>query len=416
MTRLSLDETSWLIDGKPVNVGSPAEGLLTNVRMVNAVFEDVGGQAATHLPADFDSNANTARFIDQIPRYAAHGVNAFTLSMQGGMPGYEGAVNSAFNADGSLRPAYLDRVDRVIRAAGDSGCGVILSCLYQRQHSHARALLNRRAIDAAVANTAAWVVAQGFAHVVLEIANEFAHAGYANWPDGEWLRSPQGQVELIATARAAAPDLLVSTSGMGSGTAAAHIAEAVDFLIIHFNNTANADIPARIAAAKDYGKAVVCNEDDKTGATGAEAARLSIAHGVGWGFMHKEQNQSAPFAFDGPEDDPDVYDMLKQLTTPGGCLAPSTSAAAFALITQPRDGDRFAVDTAIDIIVDINGVQPGYTVALGAGDFTIGRLDRAPWTFSWTAAPLGGHDLVATVYDASGVEVARSRPVDIVVG
>ena len=117
MTHLSIHNTRWHIDGAPVNAESPAEGLLVNVRMVNSAFEDAGPQAAAHLSPDFDPDANTARFVARIPHYASHGINAFTISLQGGMPGYEGAVNSAFNADGSLRPAYLDRVARVIRAA-----------------------------------------------------------------------------------------------------------------------------------------------------------------------------------------------------------------------------------------------------------------------------------------------------------
>ena len=54
-----------------------------NVRMVNSVFEDRG-------KPDFDPEANTDRFLRQVPDYAAHGVNAFTLCLQGGMPGYEG--------------------------------------------------------------------------------------------------------------------------------------------------------------------------------------------------------------------------------------------------------------------------------------------------------------------------------------
>ena len=37
-----------------------------------------------------------------------------------------------------------------------------------------------------------------------------------------------------------------------------------------------------IEASKAYGKPVVCNEDDKIGPVGAEAARLSILSGAGW--------------------------------------------------------------------------------------------------------------------------------------
>ena len=79
-TRVSIVGTAWHINGSPVNPGSPAAGLLMNVRMVNAIFED-------RNRSDFDADANADRFIAAIPAYAAHGVNAFTVCLQGGMPG-----------------------------------------------------------------------------------------------------------------------------------------------------------------------------------------------------------------------------------------------------------------------------------------------------------------------------------------
>src|SRR5262245_36541391 len=88
-TKVSISNDRWLINGRPTNPGSAAEGLLMNVRMVNATFEDLSGNKP-----GFDAAANTDRFITNIPAYAAHGVNAFTICLQGGMPGYEGAVNS----------------------------------------------------------------------------------------------------------------------------------------------------------------------------------------------------------------------------------------------------------------------------------------------------------------------------------
>ncbi len=105
-THVSLCAGRWLVNGLPTNPGSAAEGLLMNVRMVNATFEDT---SAEH--PDFGADENTDEFIAAIPDYAAHGVNAFTLYLQGGMPGYEGAVNSAFLSDGALRPEYLKRVE-----------------------------------------------------------------------------------------------------------------------------------------------------------------------------------------------------------------------------------------------------------------------------------------------------------------
>ena len=81
-TRIALEHGRWLINGQPTNPCTSAEGLLMNVRMVNAVFED----GAKH--PEFNPNSNTAQFIALLPDYAAHGVNAFTICLQGGMPGY----------------------------------------------------------------------------------------------------------------------------------------------------------------------------------------------------------------------------------------------------------------------------------------------------------------------------------------
>jgi hypothetical protein len=414
--RISIDGVSWMIDGRSPHPDSPAEGLLVNVRMVNCVFED----DRTDVPAvldGFDPMSNTQRFIARIPDYATHGVCAFTVGLQGGMPGYEGAVNSAFAADGALRDSYLQRVSRVIEAADDNGCAVILSCFYQRQHSHERALVQRHTIHAAVANTARWVRQQGYGNVLLEIANEFAHAGYANWPDGAWLQSPAGQVELIETARVAAPDLLVSTSGMGSGAAFEAVARAGDFTIIHFNNTETDAIAERVLAAQAYGKPVVCNEDDKIGTVGAEAARLTILSGGGWGFMHQLHNQSAPFAFDGRQDDPDVYDALSRLTSDSYDATSDTASPTFAVITQPKDGDTFVMGDLITVRVMVSASrqldQPRVQVL--AGDMVLGQATEAPWNVTWQAAIAGAFDLVAIVLEANGEECTRANPVDIVV-
>ena len=93
--------------------GTKGEGMLLNVRMVNATFED------RNRP-EFDADANTQEFLAALPDYVGHGVRAFTLNLQGGTPGYEGAVNSAFNPDGSLRDPYMRRYrtrDRGVRPA-----------------------------------------------------------------------------------------------------------------------------------------------------------------------------------------------------------------------------------------------------------------------------------------------------------
>jgi CubicO group peptidase (beta-lactamase class C family) len=48
-TEVAIEGSRWLINGRPPHAGSPAEGLLMNVRMVNAVFEDMGSAGKKHL-------------------------------------------------------------------------------------------------------------------------------------------------------------------------------------------------------------------------------------------------------------------------------------------------------------------------------------------------------------------------------
>jgi CubicO group peptidase (beta-lactamase class C family) len=317
-TRVAIEGGRWTINGAVTHAGARAEGLLMNVRMINAAFEDTNGGTR---PAGFDPNVNTEAMVARVEEYVAHGVRAFTVGLQGGSCGYEGAANSAFGADGSLKDGSMARVRRVIDACDRAGAVVILSCFYQRQD---QVLEDEAAVRAAVAKAAGWVKAEGFGNVLLEVANEFPHAGF----DHGVIRGTTGQVELMQVARAAAPGLLVSASGLGDGVLPREVAEASDFLLPHFNGTAVRDIPARLADLRRYGKPIVCNEDDKTGAEGVAAAEACVAGGASWGLMLVERNQHYPFTFGGAADDPMIYGAIRSLTTA-------------ATVPGARDGDYF---------------------------------------------------------------------------
>lgn len=335
-TAVSIVDGRWRINGQVTYPGTKAEGLLLNVRMVNSIFEDV-------MRPEFDPEANTDEFVRQIPDYVAQGIRAFTINLQGGMPGYEGAVNSAFRADGSLRDAYLRRARRVIEACDRQGAVVILGCFYQRQD---QLLQNEAAVRSGVVHVAQWIQSNRFSNVALEIANEFGHSGF----DRSILKEPEGQVELIRLAKQTAPGVLVSTSGLGGGTQDERVARAGDFVLIHFNSTTLADIPRRIAALKKYGKPIVCNEDPKSGTQGAEAARLCVSNGASWGLMLDKLNQHFPFSFRGALDDPVVYAAFKELataksSTPASAeiyYPPPESAGGWRMLKDPQDIRRLA--------------------------------------------------------------------------
>ncbi|MBZ0255643.1 hypothetical protein K8I31_06250 [bacterium] len=299
-TTVSVDGPNWKINDEITYPGAPAEGLLMNVRMVNSTFED------TNKP-DFDPDENTSRFLSKLAEYNSFGVRAITLNLQGGFPGYEGAVNSAFQSDGSLRSEYMKRIKRVITACDKQGMIVILGLFYQRQD---QILKDSDAIKRAVVNAIQWIQDNKLTNVVVEIANEFGHGGF----DHPQIQTAEGELELIRLAKKTAPNLLVSTSGLGHGGMNEIITKEADFILIHFNGTKVENIPSRIQAFKKYNKPVVCNEDDKLGETAANALRASVANGGSWGFMHKEQNQFSPFEFNGYQDDPIVYDAFKEAT------------------------------------------------------------------------------------------------------
>jgi hypothetical protein len=316
----------------------------------------------------------------------------------------------------------MDRVRTVIEACDAHGVVVILSCLYQRQHGRApthlpRALTGRPAIRNAVQNVARWIAEHEFTHVLLEIANEFAHSGYERWEDGAWLRTPAAQVELIELARTVHPRLLVSTSGMGGGTIPPEIARASDFVLIHFNNTPLDQIAERIARVRQAqpGKPIVVNEDNKVGSVGAEAAGRSISSGASWGYMGADVNQHAPFRFEGAADDPPVYARLAALAGLAAQAGPHESAIA-VMLTEPLDGTSFLPGANVPLKATVTAPpgDPVRRVQFIADQRLLGVRTTPPWTVTWETVPEGTHNLRIELESASGKKIV-SPNVDIYV-
>ena len=190
-TRLSIDGTRLRINGTITYPHQAAEGLLMNVRMANSVFEDLGRPA-------FDPSANTQEFVDRMREYVGLGARAFTISLQGGNPGYEGAVNSAFSSNGVLKPGYMARVARVIERADALGAVIILSLFYQRQDQR---LADEQAIRQGVvhavgsitrccARTPAWRGSSVWPRTVTPPCRSRPATSAAARPPPGWLRPP----------------------------------------------------------------------------------------------------------------------------------------------------------------------------------------------------------------------------------
>ncbi len=182
-TRITIDGEKFLFNGVPTYEGrsfegKPIEGLLFNTRMVQAIFDDENAKSAKQWAypdtGRWDAERNVQEFIDHIPTYLAHGIKAVTLNLQGGMPitGTEMKqpwVNTAFAPNGDLKPAYMERLERVLRACDDQGMGVILGYYYFGQDEN---MADEAAIIRGVENITDWLLDSGLENVMVEINNE----------------------------------------------------------------------------------------------------------------------------------------------------------------------------------------------------------------------------------------------------
>ena len=273
-TSVSIAGSDFHINGRPTYAGREwnghrIEGLLLNSRMVQGIFDDRSRSTVRRWAypdtGRWDADRNTREFVGAMPEWRAHGLLAFTINLQGGSPeGYSRAQpwhNSAFLSDGSLDPAYLARLERVLDRADELGMAVILGYFYFGQDER---LADEAAVLRGVDQTTRWVLERGYRNVLIEINNE------CNVRYDHPILKPDRVHELMARVKGTSIDgrrLLVSTSYGGGTIPGERVAQAADYLLLHGNGV---DEPARIsemvrstrrlpgAAAKP----IVFNEDD----------------------------------------------------------------------------------------------------------------------------------------------------------
>jgi hypothetical protein len=83
--------------------------------------------------------------------------------------------NSAIRADGSLRPDYMARLEKIIDRADELGMVIMLGIFYFGQDQR---LEDDEAVKRAVVNTVDWIVQRGYTNVLVEIANECDNGSY----------------------------------------------------------------------------------------------------------------------------------------------------------------------------------------------------------------------------------------------
>lgn len=320
-TTVAIEGDAFLINGQMTYQGrsyrgTKIEGLLLNARMVQGVFDDLNPQTRQRWTypdgRSWDPDRNTAEFVAAMPVWRAAGLLGFSINLQGGSPeGYSETQpwdNSAFTASGDPRPAYLQRLARILDRADELGMIAILGIFYFGQDHR---LANEMAVVRAVDAVTDWLLGRGYRHVLVEIGNEVDLSRYSH----DIIKAARcheliQRVQARSTGRLDTPAgrLLVSTSMRGGTLPPDTIIAAADFLLLHGNHVENAkrisEMVQQCRARVTYrGQPILFNEDDHFDFdTNDNHMLAAIGAYSGWGYFdyrmagegHDEGYQSLP--------------------------------------------------------------------------------------------------------------------------
>jgi hypothetical protein len=298
-THIEIRGDQFWINGRPtyegrVWRGARIEGLLLNSRMVQGVFDDLNPETRSGWAypdtGTWDPERNTREFVAAMPTWRDAGLLAVTVNLQGGNAHADNErwLNSAFGPDGSLHPAYFERLRLIVEEADRLGMAVILGLFYFR---HDEALANEDAVIAAVDATVDWLHDVGARNILIEIDNECDIDTY----DHAILRCPRVS-ELIERVQANERDgyrYPVSVSLAGGEIPSARLISQSDFILLHGNGVRApseiAEMAERVRGSRAWSpKPIVVNEDNHYGfEEDVNNFTTAVRSYVSWGYFDR---------------------------------------------------------------------------------------------------------------------------------
>ena len=292
-----------------------AQGKIMNIRLANALFLD---EWMHERP--FDPEFNTDAVIQALDFYKNHGVLMINVSLQGAQAGYDKSVNgidrenayrlgpgrgayvSAFRPDGTLKPDWLARLERLLRAADQRGMFVNLMYFFHGQSGQFR---STAAIHDAAVNITDWLIAHNFRNVIVDVANEHDLPG-PQWEFKGYI--PQNIIPLIDDVRERFKNadyvLPIGTSSDGRMRYPLSLQGQVDVLLVHGDGRSPEEKIRRVAELNQAQRPVLITEDDNGRATTVDHLQGDLAscdiffhRAEGWGYLPWIQAQRFPFRY-----------------------------------------------------------------------------------------------------------------------
>lgn len=338
-----------------------ARGKIMNLRLAQALFHD---EWLTERP--FDPARNTSQVIEALDFYKRHGVLAINVSLQGGDPGYSAEVNgiarqngakfgdkggllvSAYQPDGSLKPEWMARLERLLRAADEKGMFVCVMYFYQGQDE---IFDSAEAIEAAARNVTDWLIDHKFRNVIIDVANEWDLQG-DRWDQGAYIpENVSGLVERIRErfqAKRADFTLPIGASTSGRMLYPAPLATVCDLVLLHGNGRPPQEKSDRARQySKPFVRPILMNEDDNgRQTTVANLAKEKAScdamfkFGAGWGYMPFVQAQRFPFHFM-PGPSPEFTDQTPAAERDAAYFHAVLDHVARLVLSKPPEGKRW---------------------------------------------------------------------------
>ena len=290
-------------------------GSLAMVRVTQALFDDEWLNERS-----FDPALNTSRLIEQLDLFKQHGIAGVVVGLQGGDPGYatdvngvergpsadlgekSGALVSAYNPDGSLKPDWMARLDRLIQAANQRG---LIVCLVLFQQNQDESLESPEAIVAAARNVGTHLVELNARNVMIDVADAWDE------PEGHWDHRrfiPRYVEFLIRSVRSEFQYAEFSVPiGASSGSGMLYpmsLARLCDMVLLQGDGRSAADKLARSRQFKQYGRPVLMVSDTNgdrstTEELGRESAIAeAYMYGAsGWSYVPAKTANQFPFDY-----------------------------------------------------------------------------------------------------------------------
>lgn len=294
---------------------SKARGRLMTLWLPNALFED-----EWLTEQKFDPDKNTDRVIAALDVYAAHGVGAIGVSLQGGDPGYakevngisrkgianggkeRGALVSAFNPDGSLKPSWMGRLERLLREANSRG---LVVCLAYFGRGQDEVFESQQAIVAAARNMTDWLIDKNFRNVVIDVAPGW-DVEPENWDNGSFI--PEYIAHVLEDVRErfhnAAFALPIGASSGADMSYPASLAQLCDVVLVRGNGLSPGRKRERLQELQSNQRPVWMVSDDNGGDSGlatlsreTASADVLFVNGAGWGFRPPTGAHRFPFEY-----------------------------------------------------------------------------------------------------------------------